>query len=509
MTMDTHKTDRSSTKAQTVHRDCCIDKKCTSGSRNNYYVGKRLTPDTFRLEQNYLVDRRHLLNRAIHGWGVVYGYPVEMASPDKACPGAEVGYLEIGEGLALDAIGRELVQTQRLSLTLENFTLLDRKGTPVRANGCGQKGLISQLEPRPDDCWLLKVHYAEQKLGPITLNDHCSCERHEWDQVCETVHYTLQPIDCKECCKDFDCDLGCCCATSLCCDQYIAQCESEHIHGRGGCRCLCDHLIQLELHSECSSLYQVDECTRADLFNGIGLACVKLDRDECGNWRFSSVYDACGPRRLVKRNDLLFDLIQGGDVTRICEIGWQEWHRSETPVTFEAFSNAFGKQGNGEVEYVTNNFWVKFSRPVRAHTVRPDCFAVTVLGAEREGGWWQVLRVPIVRVDTAMEPAQNNDPPGYVRAARIVVDGGWVEDAVRGRATVFHYQQTWIEIEIRGDFIVDCNGQTVDANARGLLAAPTGNGSPGNTFLSTFMVEKRPGDVSLRANYSEQRSKGD
>jgi hypothetical protein len=509
MTMDTHKTDRTSARPRTLRRECCADEKCTSGSRNNYYAGKRLTPDTFRLEQKYLADRRHLLNRAIHGWGVVYGYPIEMPSFNEKSFGAGLGYLEIGEGLALDAIGRELVQTERLSLTLENVTLLDRKGTPIRTNGCGCDDRISKLEPTSEDCWLLKVHYAERKTGPVTLKDPCSCDRCEWDQVCETVHYTLQPVDCMKCCKDFDCDLECCCAAGPCCDQQLSQGEPGHMAGRGGCRCLCDHLAHLEFDSECRSLCQVDECTRADLFNGIGLACIKLDRDACGNWRFSSVGDACGPRRLVKRNDLLFDLIRGCDVTRISEIGWPDWHRASSPVMFEDFSNAFGGSGNEEVEYVTTKFWVKFSRPVLARTVRPDCFAITVLGAEREGGWWQVLRVPIVRVDTTMEPAQPYDPPDVVRSARIVVDGGWLEDAVRGRVTVFHLQQTWVEIEIRGDFIVDCNGQTVDANARGILSSPTGNGSPGNSFLSTFTVEKRPSEVSARSKYTELSSKGD
>ena len=93
--MDTPNTDRTSPKARTLRRDCCADEKCTSGSRNNYYVGKRLTPDTFRVEQKYLVDRRHLLNRAIHGWGVVYGYPVEMA-------GFRQGLSRSGAGLSRD-----------------------------------------------------------------------------------------------------------------------------------------------------------------------------------------------------------------------------------------------------------------------------------------------------------------------------------------------------------------------------------------------------------------------
>ena len=80
--MDAHRSDRTPQKARVTRRECC-DHTCTSGSRNNYFPGKRLTPDGLRIEQKYLVDRRHLLNRAIHGWGVVYGYAVAIASPGK------------------------------------------------------------------------------------------------------------------------------------------------------------------------------------------------------------------------------------------------------------------------------------------------------------------------------------------------------------------------------------------------------------------------------------------
>ena len=47
--------------------ECCSDAACDSGLRNNYFEGKRLTADAFRVEQDYLIDRRRLLNRAIHG----------------------------------------------------------------------------------------------------------------------------------------------------------------------------------------------------------------------------------------------------------------------------------------------------------------------------------------------------------------------------------------------------------------------------------------------------------
>jgi len=88
---------------------------------------------------------------------------------------------------------------------------------------------------------------------------------------------------------------------------------------------------------------------------------------------------------------------------------------------------------------------VKFSRPVRADTLKPDCFAMTVISTETEGGWWQVFRVPIVRIDTSLVPVESTDPAGHVRSARIVVSGGWLADAVYGRYSIFLAGQTRVE----------------------------------------------------------------
>lgn len=75
--------------------------------------------------------------------------------------------------------------------------------------------------------------------------------------------------------------------------------------------------------------------------------------------------------------------------------------------------------------------------------------------------------------------------------ATLIVDGRWLYDAIKGSKTIFDEDPVTIEIEIRGDLIVDCNGQTVDANAHGLSTAPTGNGTPGGTFFSSFQVQPR------------------
>src|SRR5260370_33515930 len=56
--------------------NCCEDPNCGAGLRNQYFDGKRLTPASFRFEQAYGIEHRRLLNRAIHGWGLVYGYAI-------------------------------------------------------------------------------------------------------------------------------------------------------------------------------------------------------------------------------------------------------------------------------------------------------------------------------------------------------------------------------------------------------------------------------------------------
>jgi hypothetical protein len=493
---------------QHTKEGCCTESKCESGLRNNYFEGKRLTADSFRVEQKYQLDRRHLLNRAIHGWGVVYGYGITTVPPDDpkdkfACR------LKIRGGLALDGCGRELIESGR-SIKVDDELIILNEDSRILDSA---KRHAALSEAGSGACWLLSVHYAEQYTGAVPIQDSCHCEHQEWDHTCETVRYSLRRIPCAECCNSFDCELDCKCAT--CCEKssdpiYRASQadpnypdqpprpkpnpdhpDVETPHKRGGCRCLCDYLTHLNVDAECGPLCEIEEpCARVrvDLRNGVPLACIHIIPDECERWAFGLEVEDCGPRRLVKRNDLLFDLIRGCDLTRIKDIGWRNWHRREEPIPFEDFSAALGPDDQGEAAYVTKDFWVEFSRPVRENTVRPDCFAMTAMSAEREGGWWQTFRVPIIRVDTANFPTEPNDPPDHVRGARIVVDGSWVEDAVRGRRSLFLGSETRIEFEVRGDFIVDCNGQTVDANAVGLSPSPTGNGTPGDTFLSTFTV---------------------
>jgi hypothetical protein len=506
-----HASEMNKTGTRTQRTDCCADANCDSGLRNNYYYGKRLSPHSFEVEQKYGLDRRRLLNRGIHGSGVVYGYKIE-ADPKDRCGNVEPGKLGIDPGLALDTCGRELLQTEQTNLALEDLILVDEYGKLLDAADVFPVPNKNSRTPSTDvtkACWLLSAHYAEQFIAPVDVKGSCQCEHHEWDQICETVRYSLQLWDCDKCCCNFECELNCECGTEPCSDDKNSTKQSQGAEVdpakgaegnqadetevevgprlRGGCRCLCHYSMELKLSEDCGPLCEIDEpCgkIKVDTGRSVALACVKVVWDpRCNRWSFDTAsVNACGPRRLVKRNDLLFDLIRGCDLTRISKISWGDWHRKSTG--FDDFSHEFGNPGQDQAQYVTN-FSVEFSRPVRRETLNADCFVITVMSTEHEGGWQQTLRVPIVDVDRHELSPKNDD---YVTGGSIVVDGSWVEDALRGRKTIFQKAETWVEIEVRGDYILDCNGQAVDANPIGLSPYPSGNGTPGGTFLSSFSV---------------------
>ncbi|OFA06905.1 hypothetical protein [Duganella sp. HH101] len=451
----------------------CCEHDCTSGTRNRYFLNKHITPDVWQVEQDYQIGRRRLVNRAVHGWGVVYGYPVTMAA-GAACGGATdqaPAGIKVGAGLAFDRMGRELVQTDQITVSLDDMLELP-----------GSEG--------EDDSYLLRVHYAEQLLAPVSVKDSCSCERQQWDRVCETVRYSLQRVPRSACCDPHPCELDCSCAA--CCTGHETRAggreDDDNGVRAGAARCLCDHLTELSPGAECSGLTEVSKRVRVDLHNGVALACLSLQQDECGKWHIAEVIDACGPRRLVKRNDLLFDLIRGCDLTRISEISWAEWHRSRERIAWDEFDSFFdtqrSEQGGCETDFV-----VRFTRPVRIDTLTADCFSMTFLIRQREGGWLIPMRAPIVRV---IYGEISGDEEELAQRASLVVGWGWVCDALRGLETEFERPGVTVEMEIYGDFILDCNGQALDADARGRSPGPSGNGTPGGTFRSSFQLDAKP-----------------
>lgn len=81
--------------------------------RNNYFYGKLLSVDDFRLEQKYGNDKRRMLNRFLYGTGVVTGMNVV---------GVDDTTILVESGLALDSTGREIVIDEPV---VRGLTMLD------------------------------------------------------------------------------------------------------------------------------------------------------------------------------------------------------------------------------------------------------------------------------------------------------------------------------------------------------------------------------------------------
>jgi len=230
---------------------------------------------------------------------------------------------------------------------------------------------------------------------------------------------------------------------------------------------------------------------RFDPVDCVDLACVTIAKteDKCMPVVISSIDDDCGPRRLVKNNGLLYDLIRGCDLTRISWISWSDWHRRSEPVPWDDYAKMFQKDG-------PTDFVVRFSGPVLKDTIRGDTIVMTVIFVEQGTGWDNTRRVPLSRCDLTPYPADSipdADKDRLTNQARLTIRPRWWDDEIQpGEDSWMTQREFTVEIEIRGDLILDCHHQAIDGNAIGMRPVPSGNGTPGGTYLSRFRVLPKP-----------------
>jgi hypothetical protein len=475
---------------QEKHHRECVEHDCGGDRRNRYFKGKRMTFEGFALEQEYLIDRRRLLNRSLYGFGVVSGFELHHERS------------VISSGLALDHHGRELILHERHVLSLDACYIDE---------SCGK----SLEEGR----WLLQAHYAERPLNEQRIPGSCGCSDLEWNEVCETVVFSLWPLGHEGHCPpgELPCPECHCHHDSTCCrherhevieprldqegDEHHRQEEHERpghmAHDRDRHRCLCQWINGARFPEEPDALCEWhDRHIAFARKDPVPLACLQLAKDDCGCLQITGI-DQCAPRRLVKRNDVLFDLIRGCDLTRIKDVSWSEWHRSPVPVHWKKFREKFHNSHHVPPPPHTpasnprvTDFTVYFTKEVLARSLTRDCFSISAVVVDKSTGWGTARRVPIIDVATAL--ASDGQREEFTDWATIVIDRDWWDDEVRGTWSSFDDGPTTIEIEVRCDYILDCNRQAVSGAAIGLRHPfASGNGTPGGTFLSVFHLESR------------------
>lgn len=285
------------------------------------------------------------------------------------------------------------------------------------------------------------------------------------------------------------------------------ECEPWPPHGpppypRGPQHTLCCWSRNADVECDDGRLCAWDELC-LDPCDPVPLACIEIvDIDKCGDPFFGEV-EECPPRRIVKRNDLLFELIRGCDLTRITRISWVDWAQGEGIVTWKDFRDSFKENDTAGLDDPENEcrteFDIEFSGPVLVDTLRPDVVTITAFFRETSSGWGVPYRVPISRL--VWDPPSGNDPADTTRRAIVVVRRSWFRDEIenlRQRDSKFDvdYERPrrypLVEVTIDGNRILACGRMQVDANANGPMIVPTGNGSPGGTCTFTFRVAPEP-----------------
>ena len=108
--------------------------------RNRYFYGKLLSVDDFESEQKYMNDKRRLINRFMHGCGVVCGLGVVPVGDDT---------ISLEAGLALDFTGREILVEKPV---LKKISTIDG---------------FSANTPERDGCQYLCIEYSEYEKDPV------------------------------------------------------------------------------------------------------------------------------------------------------------------------------------------------------------------------------------------------------------------------------------------------------------------------------------------------------
>lgn len=88
-----------------------IGRNLTQFERNKYFYGKLMTVRDFETEQKYFNEKRHLLNRLIHGIGIVCGL-----EPTDPWLDNEKLKIKFTPGVAVDCFGREIVVGKELEV---------------------------------------------------------------------------------------------------------------------------------------------------------------------------------------------------------------------------------------------------------------------------------------------------------------------------------------------------------------------------------------------------------
>lgn len=140
-----------------MNKDTLNDRYCDYNNfrRARYFHGMLMTDRDFREEQLYHIEKRKMLNRTLHGWGVVCGLGITGKIGGST--------ITIGPGVALDCHGNEIVICDPYSIDLtSNPCMGTPHKKPVTAKDCQQKEDVKK-----SNISYICIRYNEVPTDPV------------------------------------------------------------------------------------------------------------------------------------------------------------------------------------------------------------------------------------------------------------------------------------------------------------------------------------------------------
>lgn len=129
--------------------------------RNNYFFGKILKASDLKTEQKYFVNKQRLMNRLVHGTGIICGLNVLRKGPSAM--DLQENQIRVTEGVALDYCGREIIVPNSVDIDLSEFLKSEDKTTTlyiwIKYDFCGEEKVPRALESND-----LQEDYAYSKI---------------------------------------------------------------------------------------------------------------------------------------------------------------------------------------------------------------------------------------------------------------------------------------------------------------------------------------------------------
>jgi hypothetical protein len=141
-----------------MSKDKSKNKHCDYNNfkRARYFHGMLMTHGDFDVEQIYHNEKRKLLNRMLHGWGVVCGLEVKPTKPTSQC-------VIVEPGLALDCHGNEIVVCEEQMIDLSEKPC--QSARRYVQDPCAE---YKTIEQKPSTLYVV-IRYSESKIAPVSV----------------------------------------------------------------------------------------------------------------------------------------------------------------------------------------------------------------------------------------------------------------------------------------------------------------------------------------------------